>query len=62
MRRRAPDARRLESLGLGLGLSLVQKLVQVHDGRIEVESAPGQGTTFRVHLPLTAAEGERTDD
>ncbi len=49
---RGPDAREFETGGLGLGLSLVQQLVQAHDGRVEVESVPGQGSRFRVGLPL----------
>jgi PAS domain S-box-containing protein len=38
--------------GTGLGLSLSYSIVQAHHGRIEVESKPGQGTTFRVILPI----------
>jgi signal transduction histidine kinase len=37
--------------GVGLGLSVVRRIVQAHSGRIEVESQLGKGTTFRVHLP-----------
>jgi signal transduction histidine kinase len=39
--------------GTGLGLSLSFGIIQKHHGRIEVESQPGKGTTFRIHLPIT---------
>ncbi len=37
--------------GLGLGLSLVKAIVEAHKGRAEVASAPGEGSTFTLHLP-----------
>jgi len=37
--------------GSGIGLSMVYRIVQMHDGEIDIESTPGKGTTFRVLLP-----------
>ena len=42
--------------GAGLGLSLVQRIVEAHGGRITVQSAPGQGSEFRVDLPVAGVE------
>jgi signal transduction histidine kinase len=38
--------------GTGLGLSLSYGIIQKHNGQIEVQSEPGQGTTFRITLPI----------
>ena len=38
--------------GLGLGLPICARIVKNHGGRIDVESRPGQGTTFKLYLPL----------
>jgi signal transduction histidine kinase len=40
--------------GSGIGLSLVYRTVQLHDGEIEVQSVPGRGTTFTILLPEAA--------
>lgn len=42
--------------GSGVGLAQAQKIVAGHGGRLELESEPGRGTTFRVRLPLVAQE------
>ncbi|HWM23796.1 MAG TPA: ATP-binding protein [Chthoniobacterales bacterium] len=39
-------------LGTGLGLSMVHGIVERHRGRLEIESAAGQGTTFTIRIPL----------
>jgi len=43
--------------GTGLGLAIVRRVAEGHGGRVEVESTPGQGTAFRVRLPLGGRAG-----
>ncbi|MCD4782431.1 MAG: PAS domain-containing protein [Candidatus Eremiobacteraeota bacterium] len=44
--------------GTGLGLSIAYRIVKEHDGEIEVESSPGEGTTFIVEIPFNPSENK----
>ncbi|MGV1098386.1 two-component system histidine kinase PnpS [Thiovibrio sp. JS02] len=48
---RVDKARSAKLGGTGLGLSIVKHIVQAHHGHVRVESAPGRGSTFTIHLP-----------
>jgi len=45
-------------VGTGIGLYLVRMVAELHHGRVEAESAPGQGATFTLTLPLGPAEDQ----
>jgi len=46
--------------GSGLGLAIVRKIVDAHDGRIDLQTSREQGTTIRITLPVTADTDGRT--
>jgi two-component system cell cycle sensor histidine kinase/response regulator CckA len=49
-----------EGKGAGLGLSSAQAIVRQHKGLIDVQSAPGAGTTFRIFLPVKGRSASDT--
>ena len=49
---RVKDPKTRKVMGTGLGLSIVKGIIEAHNGTIEVDSVPGEGTTFRILLPL----------
>jgi signal transduction histidine kinase len=59
---RVEDALVHTTKGSGLGLALVQHIMEAHGGRVELTSAPGAGSTFRLVLPLEpqGSQGERS--
>jgi len=56
---RTDRARSRDMGGTGLGLAIVKHVAQVHDGRVSVQSRPGHGSTFRIHLPAAEREAPR---
>ena len=50
---RSDPSRARQSGGAGLGLAIVAAIASAHGGRAEVQTAPGEGATFRVLLPRT---------
>lgn len=49
---RGEETQRLGIKGSGIGLTIVQKIIEAHKGHLTVESNPGEGSTFCVHLPI----------
>lgn len=58
---RARSVRKKNVRGSGIGLALVRHISAAHGGQVEVQSAPGQGATFTVILPVRAAPVEPSE-
>jgi signal transduction histidine kinase len=53
---RSESAKAEVQLGTGLGLPIVNQILKIYQGSIQVDSTPGKGSTFTIHLPLVPPE------
>ncbi len=54
---RGNQARTADGSGNGLGLPIAQQIIRAHSGEIEVDTTPGEGSTFRIRIPITQSSG-----
>ncbi|MEZ5359269.1 MAG: GAF domain-containing sensor histidine kinase [Candidatus Zixiibacteriota bacterium] len=54
---RAENAKALDEVGSGLGLTIVKRIIEMHGGKIHVESEEGLGSLFVIHLPINWTVG-----
>jgi signal transduction histidine kinase len=59
---RAEDSLVHETKGSGLGLALVEHIMQAHGGSVEIESAAGKGSTFTLVLPIRNVRNTSRDE
>jgi two-component system, OmpR family, manganese sensing sensor histidine kinase len=55
---RVDTARSKQTGGFGLGLAIVQQIIQAHQGQLTVTSQPGSGSTFQIELPLKVSRSK----
>jgi signal transduction histidine kinase len=58
----AAKSRSGQRAGAGLGLALVNRFIELHDGWVEIESVVNKGTTVRAHLPRRVSDADLTGD
>ena len=58
---RGDEPQRLGIKGSGIGLTIVQKIIEAHKGHLTLESKPGVGSTFCVHLPVNKKRNNEKD-
>lgn len=44
-----------EQQGAGLGLAIIRRIVDIHQGILEIQSTPGEGTSVLIHLPVASS-------
>jgi signal transduction histidine kinase len=49
---RGSEPQRMGIKGSGIGLTIVKKIIEAHKGHLTLESRPGKGSTFCVHMPI----------
>lgn len=57
---RGCEPQQLGIKGSGIGLTIVKKIMEAHKGSLTLESIPGEGSTFCVHLPIKKKESHET--
>ena len=58
---RSSESQKLAIKGSGIGLTLVQRIVEAHKGRIKLDSEVGEGSTFHIYLPIVKKEANEKD-